>query len=236
MLCHGRCLLLTPGSGPSPGTSWLVGTGLAGFSGRSPSRPVPPHAGHGSGWRPPPGACAHPQHGAPDSQPTVSCVRALTSGSSCWHVPEEWVRGAGVVPWVPPATPWLPPRQCFAVIPLPEQACPRGPPNPEPTCQAGMSGQSLAVAWPKVQARQATVPWGPPSTPWPQSGHPGPWGSHGPGTCWGAGWGQCGLTVGVPWGSPHPPCLGQPLSQLLWDSPSSPCGSGCAAAVYVGGF
>lgn len=37
VLCHGRCLLLTPRSGTSPGTSWLVATGLVGFPGHPPA-------------------------------------------------------------------------------------------------------------------------------------------------------------------------------------------------------
>lgn len=76
VLCHGRCLLLTPRSGTSPGTSWLVATGLVGFPGRSPCHPPAREDGDH-----PRGGCTHSQNEAPS--PTISCVRPLASGSSC---------------------------------------------------------------------------------------------------------------------------------------------------------
>lgn len=123
VLCHGRCLLLTLGTGTSLGPSWLVGDRPHRLPWQVPRLSPCPWP-----WLTvaitPGGACTHPQHGSPS--PTTNCVRALASGSSCWHMQEEWGRGAGGVPWVPPATPWLPPRQCLAVIPSPRQACPGG--------------------------------------------------------------------------------------------------------------
>lgn len=71
VLCHGRCPLLTPGSRPSPGTQWPVGTGLAGFPGRSPRCLACPWPWLG---------LQVPGRGAPS--PAVPRARAPTSGGT----------------------------------------------------------------------------------------------------------------------------------------------------------
>ena len=128
-----------------------------------------------------------PGTGVRAPSPGVSRARAPTSGSSHWHVWEEWGRGQDGTSGCP--QPPLPP----ASAPTSAVLCRVPSPKPKPACRAGTSGQSPAATRPRVQAGQAAVPGGCPSAPRPQRGGPGPWGRHGPGArrpCQGAGWGR----------------------------------------------